>query len=122
MDLDPWLPRAVVRLDAPVPAAIVPSAGATAEPKEVALTIGNWTWNALGSALALGLDSGDRWLCALPLSHVGGLAILIRSAIYGTTVVLHERFETETVLTAIERDQVTLVSLVPTTLERLLAA
>ena len=84
------------------------------------LTIGNWTWNALGSALALGVDPCDRWLCALPLSHVGGLAILIRSAIYGTTVVLHERFDTEAALTAIERDEVTLVSLVPTTLERLL--
>jgi O-succinylbenzoic acid--CoA ligase len=108
------------RLDPTAPATIVHTSGTTAEPKEVALTIGNWTWNALGSALALGLDPDDRWLCALPLSHVGGLAILIRSAIYGTTVVLHERFDTELVLTAIERDQVTLVSLVPTTLERLL--
>jgi len=110
------------RLDATAPATIVHTSGTTAEPKEVALTVGNWTWNALGSALALGLDPGDRWLCALPLSHVGGLAILIRCAIYGTTVVLHERFDTEATLTAIERDQVTLVSLVPTTLERLLDA
>ena len=35
----------------------------------------------------------ERWLCPMPLVHVGGLSILIRSAIYGTTVVLHERFE-----------------------------
>ena len=28
-------------------------------------------------------------------THVGGLSILIRSAIYGTTAVLHERFDTE---------------------------
>jgi O-succinylbenzoic acid--CoA ligase len=110
------------RLDAATLATLVHTSGTTAEPKPVALTIGNWTWNALGSALALGLDPQDRWLCALPLSHVGGLAILIRSAIYGTTVVLHERFDTEATLTAIERDQVTLVSLVPTTLERLLDA
>lgn len=107
-------------LEAGAPATIVHTSGTTAEPKEVVLTIGNWTWNALGSALALGLEPHDRWLCALPLSHVGGLAILIRSAIYGTTAVLHDRFDTETVLTAIERDQVTLVSLVPTTLDRLL--
>lgn len=114
--------RTLDRLDAQAPATIVHTSGTTAEPKEVALTVGNWTWNALGSALALGVDPGDRWLCALPLSHVGGLAILIRSAIYGTTVVLHERFDTEATLTAIERDHVTLVSLVPTTLERLLDA
>ena len=103
-------------------ATLVHTSGTTADPKPVNLTIGNWIWNALGSALALGLDPEDRWLCTLPLSHVGGLAILIRSAIYGTTVVLHERFDTEAVLTAIERDQVTLASLVPTTLARLLDA
>jgi O-succinylbenzoic acid--CoA ligase len=113
-------PTTLDRLDPAAPATIVHTSGTTAEPKPVALTIGNWSWNALGSALALGLDPDDRWLCTLPLSHVGGLAILIRSAIYGTTVVLHERFDTEAALTAIERDAVTLVSLVPTTLERLL--
>ena len=114
--------RTLDRLDPDAPATLIHTSGTTADPKPVALTVGNWTWNALGSAVALGLDPRDRWLCTLPLSHVGGLAILIRSAIYGTTVVLHERFDTETVLTAIERDQVTLVSLVPTTLERLLDA
>ncbi len=110
------------RLDADAPAAIVHTSGTTAAPKPVVLTVGNWLWNALGSAVALGLDPQDRWLCTLPLSHVGGLAILLRSAIYGTTVVLHERFETEAVLSAIERDGVTLASLVPTTLARLLDA
>jgi O-succinylbenzoic acid--CoA ligase len=110
------------RLDPDAPATIVHTSGTTAAPKPVALTVRNWLWNALGSALALGLDPDDRWLCTLPLSHVGGLAILLRSAIYGTTVVLHERFEAEAVLTAIERDRVTLASFVPTTLERVLDA
>ena len=110
------------RLDPDAPATIVHTSGTTAAPKPVALTVGNWLWNALGSALALGLDPQDRWLCTLPLSHVGGLSILLRSAIYGTTVVLHERFDTEVAIEAIERDRVTLASLVPTTLERLLDA
>jgi O-succinylbenzoic acid--CoA ligase len=110
------------RLDPASPATIVHTSGTTAAPKPVALTIGNWTWNALGSALTLGLDAQDRWLCTLPLGHVGGLAILLRSAIYGTTVVLHECFDMATALTATERDRVTIVSLVPTTLQRLLDA
>jgi O-succinylbenzoic acid--CoA ligase len=114
--------RLLGRLDPDAAATVVHTSGTTAEPKPVALTIGNWLWNAIGSALALGLDGEDRWLCTLPLSHVGGLAILLRSAIYGTTVVLHERFRTEAVLEAIERDRVTLASFVPTTLERLLDA
>ncbi len=59
------------------------------------LTYGNWLWSALGSAVALGLDPAERWLCTLPLSHVGGLSILLRSAIYATTAVLHERFDAD---------------------------
>jgi O-succinylbenzoic acid--CoA ligase len=112
----------LARLDPDGAATVVHTSGTTADPKPVALTVGNWTWNALGSALALGVDPQDRWLCTLPLSHVGGLAILLRCAVYGTTVVLHERFRTEAVLEAIERDRVTLASFVPTTLERLLDA
>jgi len=110
------------RVDPSTIATIIHTSGTTASPKPVTLTTGNWLWNALGSALALGLDPEDRWLCTLPLSHVGGLSILIRSAIYGTTVVLHERFDAEAAKRAIEQDKITLVSLVPTTLERLLDA
>jgi O-succinylbenzoic acid--CoA ligase len=92
-------------------------------PKPVRLTYGNWLWSALGSAVALGLDPDERWLCTLPLSHVGGLSILLRSAIYGTTAVVHERFETDRVLAALRSpDGPTVVSLVPTTLARLLDA
>lgn len=104
-------------------AVIVRTSGTTASPREVALTYGNWLWSALGSAVALGLDPAERWLCAMPLTHVGGLSILIRSAIYGTSVVLHERFDTGRVLDALSAaDGPTLVSLVPTTLARLLDA
>ncbi len=58
----------------------------------------------------LGHDRRERWLCPLPLSHVGGLMVLLRSAIYGTTAVLGP---------ADTRD-ITIASLVPTQLGRLL--
>jgi O-succinylbenzoic acid--CoA ligase len=108
-------------LDAP--AIVVHTSGTTGSPKAVHLTYGNWLWSALGSAAALGLDLAERWLCALPLSHVGGLSILLRSAIYGTTATVHGRFELDRVLAAL-RDPAgpTVVSLVPTTLARLLDA
>jgi o-succinylbenzoate---CoA ligase len=100
------------------------TSGTTAGPKPVALSYDNWLWNAIGSALALGLDPAERWLCPMPLAHVGGLSIQIRSAIYGTTVVLQDRFDTERALTALmdPDERVTLVSLVPTMLARLLDA
>jgi O-succinylbenzoic acid--CoA ligase len=120
-------------------AAIIHTSGTTAAPRPVELTYGNFLWSALGSAVALGLDPRERWLCNLPLSHVGGLSILMRSAIYATTAVVHERFDTDLALAALMADAVphdrgggsadarrprpvTLVSLVATTLARLLDA
>jgi o-succinylbenzoate---CoA ligase len=103
-------------------AVVIHTSGTSAVPKPVELTYGNLLWSALGSAVALGLDARERWLCALPLSHVGGLSILVRSAIYATTAVVHERFDTERVLRALRERRITLVSLVATTLARLLDA
>ena len=108
--------------DAPV--TVMHTSGTTAAPKQVVLTRGNWLANALGSAVALGLDPGERWLCPMPLTHVGGLSIPIRSSIYATTAVVHGRFETERVLGDLmdPARRITLVSLVPTMLSRLLDA
>ncbi|MGA9875399.1 MAG: AMP-binding protein [Solirubrobacteraceae bacterium] len=102
--------------------AVIHTSGTTSTPRPVQLTYGNFLWSALGSGVALGVDPAERWLCALPLSHVGGLSILLRSAIYATTAVIHERFDTKEVLAALREDRITLVSLVSTTLARLLDA
>jgi O-succinylbenzoic acid--CoA ligase len=60
----------------------------------------------------------------MPLTHVGGLSVPIRSAIYATTAVLHGRFDTEAVLNELmdSARRITIVSLVPTMLARLLDA
>ncbi|HWT92062.1 MAG TPA: AMP-binding protein [Solirubrobacteraceae bacterium] len=108
------------RHDLDGPAIVVHTSGTTSAPKPVVLSYGNWLWSALGSAVALGHPPDERWLCALPLTHVGGLSILLRSAIAGTTVLLHEKWDTGRVLDAL--DDATIVSLVPTTLRRLLDA
>jgi O-succinylbenzoic acid--CoA ligase len=103
-------------------AVVIHTSGTSSSPRPVELTYGNFLWSALGSAVALGLQPRERWLCVLPVSHVGGVSILLRSAIYATTAVVHERFETDRVLHALGEQQVTLVSLVATTLARLLDA
>ena len=129
--LDPRLTseeRALRSVPAELPypdvATVMFTSGTTSAPKPVYLTPANWEANAIGSALALGLDLNERWLCTMPLAHVGGLAILLRSTLYATTVVLHERFDTAAVLEALmDQDRaITLVSLVPTMLARLLDA
>jgi O-succinylbenzoic acid--CoA ligase len=105
-------------------AAVMHTSGTTSAPKPVALTLGNFLASALGSAVALGLDLDERWLCPMPLTHVGGLSIPIRSAIYASTTVLHGRFDTHDVLAALSdpNQRIRLVSLVPTMLARLLDA
>jgi O-succinylbenzoic acid--CoA ligase len=103
-------------------AIVVHTSGTTAAAKPVELTYGNWLWSALGSAAALGLDPGERWLCTLPLSHVGGLSILLRSTIYATTAVLHDGFDAAAAARELQAGAATLVSVVPTTLARLLDA
>jgi O-succinylbenzoic acid--CoA ligase len=115
-------PLIAARHDLDATAVIIHTSGTTSAPRPVELTYGNILWSALGSAVALGVDPRERWLCALPLSHVGGLSILLRSAIYATTAVVHERFEADRVLHALREERITLVSLVATTLARLLDA
>jgi O-succinylbenzoic acid--CoA ligase len=117
-----WREASLRREDAAV--AVMHTSGTTAAPKRVVLTAGNWLANALGSAVALGLDAQERWLCPMPLTHVGGLSIPIRSAIYATTAVIHGRFDTAAALEELmdPRRRITLVSLVPTMLSRLLDA
>jgi O-succinylbenzoic acid--CoA ligase len=93
-------------------ALVVHTSGTTGAPRPVALTYGNVLANAFGCFAALGHDAAERWLCPLPLSHVGGLMVLMRSVIAGTTAVLD----------AADRDDATIASLVPTQLGRLLEA
>ncbi|MGH2877344.1 MAG: AMP-binding protein [Solirubrobacteraceae bacterium] len=120
----PLAPEDALAFEGDRTATLMFTSGTTAGPKPVELSCENWLWNAIGSALALGLDPDERWLCPMPLAHVGGLAIQIRSAIYATTVLLHERFDTERALAALmdPAEGVSLVSLVPTMLSRLLDA
>jgi O-succinylbenzoic acid--CoA ligase len=101
---------------------VIRTSGTTGERRAVELTYANHAASALASAAALGVEPGDRWLCPLPLHHVGGLNVLIRGAINHTTVVLHERFDADRVRATLEAGEVTLASLVPTMLSRLRAA
>lgn len=101
---------------------IVYTSGTTGKPKGAVLTFGNHWWSAVGSVLNLGLVPGDRWLACMPLFHVGGLAILLRSVIYGIPVILHEKFDAPAVNRAIDEQGVSLLSVVAAMLDRMLDA
>jgi len=96
------------------------TSGTTGLPKGVILTYGNMFASAAGSAFNLGVLPGDRWLACLPLFHIGGLSIVIRSVLYGTGMVLHRQFDERALSASLRRDGVTHVSVVATMLQRLL--
>jgi o-succinylbenzoate---CoA ligase len=98
------------------------TSGTSGAPRPVGLTYGNFLFSAVGSAFNIGVDPNDRWLCCLPLSHVAGLSIILRSVIYGTTAVLLDGFDLEKVSKTLSDGDISLLSLVPTQLIRLLDA
>ncbi|WP_160067548.1 class I adenylate-forming enzyme family protein [Natronorubrum halalkaliphilum] len=98
------------------------TSGTSGEPKAVRLTVGNLVASATASAFRLGVDPSDRWLCCLPMYHMGGLAPALRSMLYGTTVVIQREFDRQETQRVLERYDCTGVSLVPTMCKRLLDA
>lgn len=100
--------------------AVVFTSGTSGQPKGVMLTFANHFYSAMGSAYRLGTRPNDLWLSCLPLYHVGGLAVIFRSCLYGTAVDLHPRFNLAAVNHSLDSKPITLISVVPTMLHRLL--
>ena len=115
-------PDGVTPLADPVPvepgtALVVPTSGTTGSPKGVELTHDALAASALATIARLGLTGADRWLCCVPMSHVAGLMVLVRSRLSGVPPVIHPGFDPA----EIARDHgANVVSLVPTMLRRLL--
>ncbi len=118
----PYGPHRIEADDAPGESsyAVVPTSGSSGRPRGVVLTPGNVTAALEASRRRLRNDRGDRWLLTLPLFHVGGLSIVWRSFAAGGSVELHEGFDAVEVAETLRGGSVSLASLVPTMLHRIL--
>jgi o-succinylbenzoate---CoA ligase len=99
---------------------IMYTSGTTGNPKGVMQTYGNHWWSATASSLNLGLHEQDKWLCTVPIFHISGYSILMRSQIYGMPVILHRGFEEKKVIDDIRKHKITIMSVVSTMLKRIL--
>lgn len=100
--------------------ALVFTSGTSGTPKAATLTRANFFYSAMASAYHIGTLPHDRWLCVLPLFHVGGLSIVYRACLYGITLDLMPKFDAPTLAHYLAQTAVTLISLVPTQVYRLL--
>ncbi|ACL03109.1 O-succinylbenzoate-CoA ligase [Desulfatibacillum aliphaticivorans] len=133
-DPAPWPCRMISPHDlhAPAPAASTPlsaipldrecsvifTSGSTGAPKGVVHTVGNFYYSALGSVEFFGLDQNDSWLVSLPLFHVGGMLIFIRTMLCGGTSLVHDN--PGDLAPAVLQRRPTILSVVPAQLQRLL--
>jgi O-succinylbenzoic acid--CoA ligase len=121
---------AALRPDLPVEsddvALVVPTSGSTGEPKGVLLTADALRHSVLAAQRRLG--GPGQWLLALPVTHIAGLAVLLRSLAAGTrpeVLDLYGGFDAGAFAAATERldpDGRRYTALVPTQLHRLLDA
>ena len=100
-------------------ALVVFTSGTSGNPRGVRLTRRNLEAASLASIAHLGHGPTDVWLLAMPLTHVGGLSIPVRSACAGGAVRMLAGFDPDLVAEAVAQG-VTMLSLVPTMLRRLL--
>ena len=108
---------ATAPLTAPDTAAIVYTSGSTALPRGVELAAGALVAAAAASAANLGWQPDDRWFMCLPFAHVGGLSIITRCLLARRTIALGAP-DPATLATTLAHTGATLLSLVPTTLAR----
>ncbi len=93
-------------------ALVIATSGTSGRPKAVIHTHGSILASARATSAALAVDpERDRWLACLPLAHIGGLAVVLRSMATGVPVEIHPRFDAAATIDAAERGA-TLVSLV----------
>ena len=97
-------------------AVIIATSGSTGEPKGVELSAAALRHSARASLDRLGAADGGGWLCCLPVTHVAGLQVLVRSLLSSS----ERTVASPLTAAALSESGCSYVSVVPTQLARLL--
>lgn len=97
------------------------TSGSSGKPKLVHHIRRNYLAAALSSSSNLRIQPGDQWLLNLPLHHIAGISIILRSLLTGTVVRLIADSSIDNLADLLQNDpHISYCSLVPTQLKRLL--
>lgn len=100
-------------------AVIMDTSATSGEYKSVPLRWKQFFAHVQASQQTLGVTEEDNWLMVLPMYHISGLTILMRSLYNGTRVTLVDKFDEEQTLNWIEAGSINMLSLVPTMFKRI---
>lgn len=93
------------------------TSGSSGDPKVIGLSKEGFLKAAESVNSAINIEISDKWLIALPTFHVGGASIIARSIVGGFSTHFHQgKWNPRECLDEIEREKVTIISLVPTQL------
>ncbi len=101
-------------------AVIMDTSATNGEFKSVPLRWKQFYAHVQASQKSLGVTEEDNWLLVLPIYHISGLTILLRSLYNGTSVTLMEKFNEEHTLHLIADGSINMLSIVPTMLNRII--
>jgi o-succinylbenzoate---CoA ligase len=102
----------------PQTALVIATSGSTGQPKGSQLSGAALLASARASLARIGAQPGERWLCCLPVFHISGIGVLVRSLLAGTAPGVVTRLEPA----ALAGGGFAHVSMVPTQLRRMLDA
>lgn len=103
-------------------AVVMFTSGTTGRSKAVPLTWENLCGSAAVSNASLNRHGEGLWQIALPLYHVGGLQMVVRSLLNANPFILYQRFDAERVLADAARRGATHISVVDKMLRDMLAS
>jgi O-succinylbenzoic acid--CoA ligase len=98
------------------------TSGSTGMPKAVEHTVGSIIAAFEAGNKFLGFNPNDTWLLSLPLFHISGLSVLTRAMLSGAALIVSESGSVSDIIQAMSIHPVTICSLVPTQLKKLIDA
>ena len=115
-----WAQRGAGAFDGMVRAVAMFTSGTSGRPKAAALTWDNLIGAAQASNASINTPGEGMWQLSLPMYHVGGMQIAMRSLLNGNPFIIYRRFDAERILHDARTYGATHISVVDKTLRDLM--